>query len=134
MIEKLKNIPIDMDGGPSAVWVKINELVDAINPILEERESGIKVYEETMEMVKQNTLEDRMIGCDTLEIPPTYKTDIQRAADSANKNLDNALTVAVDALKRIGSHYPPMTDLYRMEIANDAIKKIAKILKVKQKD
>jgi len=40
---------------------KLNELVDAVNelqtqlkPIIEERESGIKVYEETMEMVKRN--------------------------------------------------------------------------------
>ena len=31
MIEKLKNIPIDMNGEPSAVWLKINELVDAVN-------------------------------------------------------------------------------------------------------
>lgn len=36
MIEKLKNIPIDMNGKPSAVWLKINELIDAINFITEE--------------------------------------------------------------------------------------------------
>ena len=33
MIEKLKNIPIDMNGNPSVVWVKINELVDAVNKL-----------------------------------------------------------------------------------------------------
>ena len=31
MIEKLKNIPLDMNGKPSAVFTKINELVDAVN-------------------------------------------------------------------------------------------------------
>lgn len=59
---------------------------------------------------------------------------LHKATESANKNLDNALTVAVDALKRIGANYPRMTDLYRMKIANEAIEKIATILKVKQKD
>lgn len=59
---------------------------------------------------------------------------VHKATESANKNLDNALTVAVDALKRIGANYPRMTDLYRMKIANDAIEKIAAILKVRQKD
>lgn len=33
MIEKLKNIPVDMNGKPSAVWLKINELVDTINKL-----------------------------------------------------------------------------------------------------
>lgn len=33
MIEKLKNIPLDMNGKPSAVWTKINELVDAVNEL-----------------------------------------------------------------------------------------------------
>lgn len=31
MVEKLKNIPLDMDGNPSAVWTKINELCDVVN-------------------------------------------------------------------------------------------------------
>lgn len=35
MIEKLKNIPFDMNGKPSAVWLKINELVDAVNDIID---------------------------------------------------------------------------------------------------
>lgn len=39
MIEKLKNIPLDMNGKPSAVWTKINELVDAVNTIQKEREA-----------------------------------------------------------------------------------------------
>ena len=60
-------------------------------------------------------------------------TEISKAVESANKNLDDALTVAVDALKRIGANYPRMTDLYRMKIANDAIEKIAAILKVRQR-
>lgn len=33
MIEKLKNIPLDMNGEPSAVWLKINELIDAVNEL-----------------------------------------------------------------------------------------------------
>jgi Zn-finger nucleic acid-binding protein len=41
MIEKLKNIPIDMNGEPSAVWLKINELVDAVNTIQKEREAEL---------------------------------------------------------------------------------------------
>ncbi len=58
---------------------------------------------------------------------------VHKATESANKNLDNALTVAVDALKRIGANYPRMSELYRMKIANDAIEKIAAILKVRQR-
>lgn len=33
MIEKLKNIPVDMNGNLSPVWCKINELVDAVNEL-----------------------------------------------------------------------------------------------------
>lgn len=35
MIEKLKNIPIDMNGELSPVWCKINELCDAVNEMQE---------------------------------------------------------------------------------------------------
>ena len=54
MIEKLKR-PVKIGG--TTFREKINELVDAVNelqlsikPILEERESGIKVYEEAQDM------------------------------------------------------------------------------------
>ena len=41
MIKKLKNIPLDMNGEPSAVWTKINELVDAVNSIVSVQEKLI---------------------------------------------------------------------------------------------
>ena len=50
---------------------------------------------------------------------------IKRAADSANKNLDNALEIAVDALKRIADA-PIGYNLY----AEEALEKISKILKI----
>jgi len=50
MIEKLKNIPIDMNGEPSAVWLKINELVDAVNE-MQNRSSNTLI--KTMRMDKE---------------------------------------------------------------------------------
>ena len=55
---------------------------------------------------------------------------IKRAADSANKNLDNALDVAVDALKRIAEP-ESWSPIYAEQIvAKDALKKISEILKI----
>lgn len=34
------------------LYAKVNEIIDELNPILEERESGIKVYEEVMSNMK----------------------------------------------------------------------------------
>lgn len=62
MIEKLdilKNVAncVNKDGltrvvsGPDCIC-KINEIIDELNHILEERESGIKVYEEVMPNMK----------------------------------------------------------------------------------
>lgn len=50
MIEKLKNIPIDTNGEPSAVWLKINELVDAVNE-MQNRSSNTLI--KTMRMDKE---------------------------------------------------------------------------------
>lgn len=57
---------------------------------------------------------------------------ISKAVESVNKNLDNALTVAVDALKVIADCSPNKT--YSGTVAQQALTKIAAILKVKQKD
>lgn len=58
--------------------------------------------------------------------------EISKAVESANKNLDNALEVAVDALKVIADCSPNKT--YSGTVAQQALTKIATILKVKQKD
>lgn len=59
-------------------------------------------------------------------------TEISNAVESANKNLDNALTVAVDALKVIADCSPNKT--YSGTVAQQALTKIATTLKVRQKD
>lgn len=58
--------------------------------------------------------------------------EISKAVESANKNLDNALEVAVDALKVIADCSPNKT--YSGTVAQQALTQIAAILKVKQKD
>ena len=58
--------------------------------------------------------------------------EISKAVESANKNLDNTLTVAVDALKVIADCSPNKT--YSGTVAQQALTKIAAILKVRQKD
>lgn len=57
-------------GGAKEVQTKINEIIAALNPILEERESQIKVYEETMEMVKQNSQPKTTYNVATGEMEP----------------------------------------------------------------
>ena len=59
---------------------------------------------------------------------------IERAVERTNKNLDNALEVAVDALKRIAKPQAWSPIYAESLIAKDALAKIAAILKVKQKD
>lgn len=66
--------------------------------------------------------------------------EISKAVESANKNLDNALEVAVDALKGItelsdgNQEYNASQFKWAQVYADDALQKIAAILKVKQKD
>lgn len=60
--------------------------------------------------------------------------EISKAVESANKNLDNALEVAVDALKRIAEPQSWLSIYAEPLVAKDALAKIATILKVKQKD
>lgn len=67
--------------------------------------------------------------------------EISKAVESANKNLDNALEEAVEKLHFISAmkHRFCVDDTYEIakdciKIADDAIEKIAAILKVKQKD
>lgn len=55
---------------------------------------------------------------------------IKRAADSANKNLDNALDVAVDALKRIAEPESWSPIYAEQDIAKGALIEISKILKI----
>ena len=51
--------------------------------------------------------------------------EISKAVESANKNLDNALTVAVDALKVIADCSPNKT--YSGTVAQQALTKIGNI-------
>ena len=59
--------------------------------------------------------------------------EISKAAESANKNLDNALEVAVGALHKIYCTRPD-GDILNSMTAKEALNKISRILKVKQKD
>lgn len=58
---------------------------------------------------------------------------VHKATGSANKNLDNALTVAVDALTYMRNNCLEYAADY-MDKADQALEKIAAILKVRQKD
>lgn len=63
MIEKLKPTITGFDEKPKMPNAyeyldKINEIIEAINPILEERESGIKVYEEAHDVFNNATDEE----------------------------------------------------------------------------
>lgn len=66
--------------------------------------------------------------------------EISKAVESANKNLDNALEVAVDALKECQSvvNNTMAMDSVRFHCirntVNNALTQIAAILKVRQKD
>lgn len=63
--------------------------------------------------------------------------EISKAVESANKNLDNALEVAVDALTDIRNLYQGDQSTKASTMfgrASCALDKIAAILKVKQKD
>lgn len=70
MIEKLKTInPYD------ETEIKINELVDAVN----ELQAQVAILEEhahpTATTKRAENVQDRMIGCTTLDIPKSYKND-----------------------------------------------------------
>lgn len=58
--------------------------------------------------------------------------EISNAVESANKNLDNALTVAVDSLHKIAYELTYGKDM--VDTAKNTLTQIAIILKVKQKD
>lgn len=57
---------------------------------------------------------------------------VHKATESANKNIDNALTVAVDALSQIANTLTYGKDM--VDTAKGALLQIAVILKVRQKD
>lgn len=59
-------------------------------------------------------------------------TDISKAVESANKNLDDALTVAVDALTYMRNNCLEYAADY-MDKADETLEKIAAILKVRQR-
>ena len=98
MIEKLTTYPRPLPNNPMIVenigmdneslFNKINELVDAVNEIMTWR---FDCDDETpAENVQQD---DRMIGCETLDIPKSYKStnDVWRAK----------LKIATDNLQKI---------------------------------
>lgn len=59
MIEKLKNIPTDMNGKPSAVWLKINELIDAVNKLQKDYDNVcIWVGEQKLKTPAENVAEN----------------------------------------------------------------------------
>lgn len=58
---------------------------------------------------------------------------VHKAVESTNKNLDNALTVAVEALTYMRNNCLEYAADY-MDKADEALQRIAAILKVRQKD
>ena len=124
MIENLDIDPILSVGTNRCIINKLNEVVDVINEI--------KRYLDWDEISGENTQnstnnsENSHLFQGNEHIADTSKK-IKRAADSANKNLDNALTVAVDALKEIqdkGEYVNPI------DIAESALESISQILKI----
>lgn len=78
---------------PSGAFVinKINEIIDCVNGILDYA---------PLEMAMKAEKTDRMIGCETLDIPESYK-ELHKAVESANVKLAGKYDIAVDALLRI---------------------------------
>ena len=80
---------------------------------------------------KINTLDDRMIGCETLDIPESYK-ELHKAVESANVKLAGKYDIVVDALLRIKQQKMRLIDneervgllLDVFNIAEQAIEKI----------
>lgn len=115
----------DTDTKCALLYVAVQELSDTIKEIKQYLDWD-EISGESAENCKcaKNAQSDVKENFTTEHIADTSKK-IKRAADSANKNLDNALDVAVDALKRIADA-PIGYNLY----AEEALEKISEILKI----
>ena len=144
MIEKLKNIPIDLNGHPSAVWLKINELVDAVNklqielkPIIEERDSQIKVYEEAQDMYDNailDALKNKKVDVVVEPAENIYTKTCRMDKEFAEEVLDRtrkALDYATEILTRIAVSPETMLEPEKIvpQLAGQALEQIESITK-----
>lgn len=87
---------------PKPVSNKINELVDAVN----ELQAQVAILEEhahpTAKTTPAENVQDRMIGCTTLDIPKSYKNDqLALATLDYSKKLEKENSDLKDEIKRI---------------------------------
>lgn len=99
MIEKLKNIPIDMNGKPSAVWLKINELVDTVNELHEEAKSNAAIranHETKLDVIFKRM--DLITYTKSMRMEKEFAEDeIKRLQKKLNRT-QKTLEIAVNAL------------------------------------
>lgn len=98
MIEKLKR-PVKIGG--TTFREKINELVDAVNVL----QAQVAILEEhahpTATTKPAENVQDRMIGCTTLDIPKSYKNDqLTLATLDYSKKLEKENSDLKDELDR----------------------------------
>lgn len=94
--------------GAKLVESKINELVDAVNGILAAQEQYATIYKEDIVpmLTPENeepaeNVQDRMIGCTTMDIPESYKTDqLTLATLDYSKKLEKENSELKDELDR----------------------------------
>jgi hypothetical protein len=96
MIEKLKITASD-----TAIILKINELVDAVNVL----QAQVAILEEhahpTATTKPAKNAQDRMIGCTTLDIPESYKNNqLTLATLDYSKKLEKENSELKDELER----------------------------------
>lgn len=99
MIEKLKR-PVKIGG--TTFREKINEVVDAVNVL----QAQVAILEEhahpTAKTEPTENVQDRMIGCTTLNIPESYKNDqLTLATLDYSKKLEKENSDLKDEIKRI---------------------------------
>lgn len=96
-----KTMEIDTHASPYDLQHKINELVDAVNE-LQKQYNNVCVWvgEQKLKTPAEN-VQDRMIGCTTLDIPESYKNDqLTLATLDYSKKLEKENSDLKDELER----------------------------------
>jgi septal ring factor EnvC (AmiA/AmiB activator) len=115
-IQKVRSLHIKFPSKEN-IFVKINELVDAVNKL----QAQVAILEEH---AHPTATTDRMIGCTMLDIPKSYKNDqLTLATLDYSKKLQKENTELKDEIDRLE------TELKRtrkaLDVAVDALKRIA---------